>query len=169
MLLKKKASLSLRKRKRTEDSLLPIVFDKENQPLEEESLTPCLVSQGDLQEQTGHTRFGSPVKEEVMLKDKLGVVPNNTLQANQWALRNFNLWADTRNNKYDEDPVPSNLLACHDPTIVCKWRTPVMKQNKGMLLYSLLYLTAHLTFITNNLINETPCIVINHLFKAFFC
>ena len=38
-----------------------------------------------------------------------------------------------------------------------------MKQNRGMLLYSLLYLTARLTSITNNSINkDTMIIMINH-------
>ena len=42
-------------------------------------------------------------------------------------------------------------------------KTPVMKQNRGMLLYSLLYLTARLTSITNNSINkDTMITMINH-------
>ena len=114
--VKKRISLSL-----IEDSLHPIVSedDKENQPPEDENLTP-VVSEGDQeQNQPPNNRFASPVRDEVMMKDKLGVVPNNTLQANQWALRNFTLWSDMRNKKYDEQ-VPPDLLACHDAT-VCKW------------------------------------------------
>ena len=86
--VKKRISLSLRKR--IEDSLHSIVSedDKEDQPPEDENLTP-VVSEGDQeQNQPPNNRFASPVRDEVMMKDKLGVVPNNTLQVNQWALRN---------------------------------------------------------------------------------
>ena len=114
--VKKRISLSLRKRKRIEDSLHPIVSedDKEDQPPEDENLTP-VVSEGDQeQNQPPNNRFASPVRDEVMMKDKLG------LQANQWALRNFTSWSDMRNKKYDEQ-VPPDLLGCHDATVVCKW------------------------------------------------
>ena len=69
--VKKRIILSLRKRKRIEDSLYPIVSEGDQE-----------------QNQPPNNHFASPVRDEVMMKDKLGVVPNNTLQANQWALRN---------------------------------------------------------------------------------
>ena len=107
--VKKRISLSLRKRKRIEDSLHSIVSedDKENQPPEDENLTP-VVSEGDQeQNQPPNNRFASPVRDEVMMKDKLGVVPNNTLQANQWALRNCFV-QETR--KEDGQPYPPRSL-----------------------------------------------------------
>ena len=94
-------SLRLRKRKRTEEvNSHPVGPDKENQ-------------------HSGR-RFASPVKDEAMKKAKLGVVPTNTVSANQWALKNFKVWSELRNSRSDEQ-VPADLLQCHDAVIVCMW------------------------------------------------
>ena len=40
---------------------------------------------------------------------------------NVWAERTFHAWAEERNRKMPSDPVPSDLLSCHDPATVSKF------------------------------------------------
>ena len=123
--VKKRISLSLRKR--IEDSLHPIVSedDKENQPPEDENLTP-VVSEGDQeQNQPPNNRFASPVRDEVMMKDKLGVVPNNTLQANQWALRNCFVQETCKEDGQPYPPRSLKQLLCGLKRIMDSNRVPL--------------------------------------------
>jgi hypothetical protein len=50
-----------------------------------------------------------------------GVVPSNTKKTNQWAIQNFDQWATVRSSKFPDDPVPSDILSCNDPDLLCKW------------------------------------------------
>lgn len=56
-----------------------------------------------------HKRFASPVKESEYNEAAKGVVPTNTKQCNEWALRDFRVWATQRNTE-PGDSVPSNNL-----------------------------------------------------------
>ena len=67
-------------------------------------------------------RFASPVKEREYIEAGKGVVPTNTKQCNEWALRAFRVWAIQSNEKAeDQDCVPSNILETDDRELVAKF------------------------------------------------
>ena len=43
-----------------------------------------------------------------------GFVPANTEANTEWAVRNFEAWADWRIAQNPDDPVPSDILSCGD-------------------------------------------------------
>ena len=62
----------------------------------------------------------------MLLKEKFseaakGVVPENTKKNNSWVEKTFLAWVEERNKAVPEDPVPIDLLSCHNPTVVCKY------------------------------------------------
>ena len=67
------------------------------------------------------TRFATPVSEVHFVEAAKGVVPMNTKRNNAWGERAFRAWVEERNKTMPSDPVPDDLLACHDPTIVSKY------------------------------------------------
>ena len=50
-----------------------------------------------------------------------GYVPPNTANDTQKCVKLFAEWLSTRNAHFPENPVPENILRCHDKTEVCKW------------------------------------------------
>ena len=50
-----------------------------------------------------------------------GVAPDNTKKCTTWGERAFRAWVEERNKALPTDPVPDDLLSCHDPTIVSKY------------------------------------------------
>ena len=65
-------------------------------------------------------RFASPVSENDLIIAAGGVIPANTKASTQWAERNFISWITERNKVVPNDPVPVDLLSCHDAELVCK-------------------------------------------------
>ena len=66
------------------------------------------------------TRFSFVASDEILKKASNGVIPLNTEYSSHWAEKNFLSWAENRNKKMPNDPVPMNLLQSHDPGLVCK-------------------------------------------------
>ena len=69
----------------------------------------------------GGNRFATPCSEQEMNKLAEGLKPANTEATTQWAVNNFTKWAANRRALVPDDPVPSDLLVCHDPAIVSKY------------------------------------------------
>ena len=67
------------------------------------------------------SRFAAPVSEEEVKEAAKGVVPSNTKKNNAWAERSFDAWVQERNKLMPGDPVPTDLLQCHDTSIVSKY------------------------------------------------
>ena len=65
----------------------------------------------------GFGLVSSPDRE----KASKGVVPAKTEANSQWAFKNFMEWSNHRNLLEPHNPVPKNLLECHDADLVCKW------------------------------------------------
>ena len=66
-------------------------------------------------------RFASPVTSKKLCEAAKGVVPDNTKNNNSWAVNTFTAWSEKRNKLTPDDPVPKDLLSCHDPSIVSKY------------------------------------------------
>ena len=69
-------------------------------------------------------QFASPVKEKEYIEAGKGVVPTNTKQCNEWALRPLQVWATQRNaaaKSEDQDCVSSNILETDDRELVAKF------------------------------------------------
>lgn len=58
---------------------------------------------------------------EELSESAKGVVPTNTKNSTEWALRNFRQWRENRNKTLPDDPVPDNLFRSTDTEILCKW------------------------------------------------
>lgn len=67
------------------------------------------------------SRFAKPVTSPERKKAAQGVIPSNTEANTQWAVRTFNSWAINRSFLNASEAVPDDLLASHDPQLVCKW------------------------------------------------
>ena len=50
-----------------------------------------------------------------------GLNPANTETSTPWAVKNFTAWANNHRKLVPNDPVPKDLLECHDHTMVCKY------------------------------------------------
>ena len=50
-----------------------------------------------------------------------GFVPANTEANTEWAVMNFDAWADWRITQNPDDPVPSDILSCGDDLVLNKW------------------------------------------------
>ena len=66
-------------------------------------------------------RFSAPVSEEKVDEAAKGVVPFNTKKNNGWAERTFYDCVQERNKLMPGDPVPTDLLQCHDTSVVSKY------------------------------------------------
>ena len=66
------------------------------------------------------SRFAAPVSQEEVKEAAIGVVPLNT-KNNAWAERTFDAWVQERNKLRPGDPVPTDLLQCHDTSVVSKY------------------------------------------------
>ena len=66
-------------------------------------------------------RFANPVTTEDLAVAAKGVVPVNTKNSTEWALRNLNNWMEDRNRKVPGDKVPRDLLSVVDAEVLCKW------------------------------------------------
>ena len=66
-------------------------------------------------------RFAAPVTAEKLHEAAEGVVLDNTKKTNAWAVNTFTAWSKERNKLIPEDPVPEDLLSCHDLSIVSKY------------------------------------------------
>ena len=66
-------------------------------------------------------RFRAPLKPEERSQAAKGVIPTNTKNATEWALRNFQQWREYRNQRSPEDPVPEDLFRAADMDVLCKW------------------------------------------------
>ena len=67
------------------------------------------------------SRFATPVSEKEVNEAAKGVVPTNTKKNNAWAERAFDAWVQERNQLMPLDPVPTDLLQCHDASVVNKY------------------------------------------------
>ena len=63
------------------------------------------------------TRFTTPVSEKEVNEAANGVVPTNTKKNNTLAERTFDAWVQLM----PLDPVPTDLLQCHDASVVSKY------------------------------------------------
>ena len=59
-----------------------------------------------------------------------GVTPDNTKLSNDWAVKNLRAWMVFRNSVKPEDPVPTDLLSCKDPHVLCKWLCSYVQETK---------------------------------------
>ena len=50
-----------------------------------------------------------------------GFVPANTEANTEWAVRNFEAWADWRIAQNPDYPIPSDILSCGDAVTLNKW------------------------------------------------
>ena len=66
-------------------------------------------------------RFATPVSEKEVNEAAKGVAPTNTKKNNAWAERTFDAWVQERNQLMPLDPVSTDLLQCHDASIVSKY------------------------------------------------
>ena len=83
----------------------------------EESLEPSnKTMKGDVSQ-----RFTFEVTPDELSKLKEGDCPANTLKNNMWALKTFEEWRVTRNNRYPADLCPENILVTDDKQILCEW------------------------------------------------
>ena len=64
------------------------------------------------------SRFASPVSEVQYLEAAKGVVPANTKKSNAWGERLFRAWVEERNKLLPLEPIPDDLLACHNSSTV---------------------------------------------------
>ena len=69
----------------------------------------------------GSSRFAKPVTSPEREKAAQGVIPSNTEASTQWAVRTYNAWAINRSFVNASEAVPDDLLASHDPQLVCQW------------------------------------------------
>ena len=67
-------------------------------------------------------RFAAPVTSEKLCDAAKGVVHDNTKKNNAWAVKTFTAWREERNKLIPDDPVPEDLLSCHDPSVVSKYK-----------------------------------------------
>ena len=67
------------------------------------------------------SRFAAPVSEEEVKEAAKGMVSSNTKKNNAWAERTFDAWVQERNKLMPGDPVPTDLLQCHDTSVVSKY------------------------------------------------
>jgi len=103
--------------------------DKENEPgpNKRSKLTLSLnkAKKKRLQSESGEekqqSRFASPLNEQELDKFAEGLKPANTEASTLWAVNNFTKWAENRQKLAPHDPVPDNLLECHNPATVCKY------------------------------------------------
>ena len=65
--------------------------------------------------------FATPCSEQELEKLAGGVKPAHTKASTQWAVKNFTKWAENRGVLVPYDPVPCNLLECHDAATVNKY------------------------------------------------
>ena len=72
-----------------------------------------------LAESSNH--FAVPVDEQTREKASEGLKPANTEASTRWAIKNFTAWAENRRRLVPDDPVPEDLLECHDHAKVCKY------------------------------------------------
>ena len=64
-------------------------------------------------------QFSVTVSEQEVSRATKGVIPINTETSTRWAVKNFMDWANNRNKSSGSDPVPIDLLECHDVAKVC--------------------------------------------------
>ena len=73
-----------------------------------------------LADATNSCRFAAPVSPTSLQNAAKGIVPANTEASTEWARKNFNAWAKSRERSGGEG-VPAGLLRSHDGNLVCKW------------------------------------------------
>ena len=86
-----------------------------------------------LKEIENSSRFRSPVKESEYSEAAKGVIPANTKKCTYWAVRVFESWINERSVRKTEDPIPENILQCHDKAIVCKYMRYFVLKKQGTL------------------------------------
>ena len=79
------------------------------------------------------SRFRSPVKESEYSEAVKGVIPANTKKCTNWAVRVFESWINECSVRKPEDPIPENILQCHDKAIVCKYMRYFVLKKQGTL------------------------------------
>ena len=60
------------------------------------------------------SRFASPVKDSDCNEAAKGIDSTNTKKSTDWAVRVFESWVNECSVKRLEDPIPENILECHD-------------------------------------------------------
>ena len=67
------------------------------------------------------SRFTEPLDKQAIAQVKGGLKPRNTEICTQWAVTNFKQWAKQRSEAVPNDPVPDDLLQCHDHERIVKY------------------------------------------------
>ena len=65
-------------------------------------------------------RFEGVTTSDQLATFSEGFVPANTEANTEWAVRNFDAWADWRIAQNPDDPVPSDILSCGDAVALSK-------------------------------------------------
>ena len=83
--------------------------------------------------ETKNQRFHTFLSDDDADKMALGYVPKNTEKSTKWALRNFEEWREVRNQRFPENPIPSNLLTSTnvDCTMLCKWLSHFVAETRN--------------------------------------
>ena len=66
-------------------------------------------------------RFTPPYSTQELQQLAEGLKPAKTEASTRWAIKTFTKWAHNRKTAVPNDPIPDNLLECHDPATVSKY------------------------------------------------
>ena len=79
------------------------------------------------------SRFASPYGEHKLDKLAEGFKPVNAEVSTQWVVNDFTKWAESWRKLVPHDPVPGDLLECHNPATVSKYLCMfLLRQGKKM-------------------------------------
>ena len=90
------------------------LFDVDDEPPKRKKMRLSL-------RKSAEDRFRKRVTAEELSESAKGVVPINTRNFTEWALRNFRPWRENRNKSVLEDHVPEDLFRNTDAEVLCKW------------------------------------------------
>ena len=89
-----------------------------------DEVRPAIVPMQDLANSKADVRslsqFAKPISSECEMAAQ-GVIPSNIEANTQWAVCTFNAWAVNRSFLGASEAVADDLVASHDPQLVCKW------------------------------------------------
>ena len=64
-------------------------------------------------EESNSSRFASPTKSDQLHRAAEGVVPTNTRNSTNWAVRTFLLWVEERNKRETQRKIEQDILSCN--------------------------------------------------------
>ena len=101
-------------------------FEAEDDSSNDENISVSMVKHPKLQATEAKkplapaNRFDTVTSSEELASFTEGFVPANTEANTEWAVRNFNTWADWRLTSKPNDPVPCDILTCGDASLLNK-------------------------------------------------